>query len=124
MREQYGLTSQLRRSCSSVPANIAEGCGRTTPADFSRFLQIAMGSASETQYHLELARDLGFLDQSTHEMLSAEVVAVKRMLAAFIVKAAYSSFGHAGTPAEDRQARTHRRGMNERIRLTIQAGHF
>jgi four helix bundle protein len=86
VREQYGLTSQLRRSCSSVPANIAEGCGRTTPADFSRFLQIAMGSASETQYHLELARDLGFLDQSTHEMLSAEVVAVKRMLAAFIVK--------------------------------------
>ncbi len=86
VREQYGLTSQLRRSCSSIAANIAEGSGRATSADFSRFLQIAMGSASETEYHLELARDLGFLDQAIHGVLCVEVVSVKRMLAAFILK--------------------------------------
>jgi four helix bundle protein len=54
--EIYGLTSQTRRSCSSIPANISEGCGRKSAAEFARFLQIAMGSASELEYHLLLAR--------------------------------------------------------------------
>ena len=60
--EIYGLTSQLRRCCSSIPANIAEGCGRNSDADFSRFLQISMGSATELEYHLLLSHDLGMLD--------------------------------------------------------------
>jgi four helix bundle protein len=55
--ELYGLTSQIRRSSMSIPTNIAEGCGRNTDADFARFLQMAMGSASETEYQLILARD-------------------------------------------------------------------
>ena len=54
--EIYGLTSQIRRACVSVPANIAEGCGRNSAADFARFLQIAMGSASETGYLILLAQ--------------------------------------------------------------------
>ena len=56
--ELYGLSTQLRRSCSSIPANLAEGCGRNGAADFARFCTIAMGSASELEYHLLLARDL------------------------------------------------------------------
>jgi four helix bundle protein len=56
--ELYGLTSQMRRSCASIPANIAEGCGRTGEAELARFLQIAMGSASELEYYLLLAYDL------------------------------------------------------------------
>jgi four helix bundle protein len=50
--EMYGLTSQLRRASSSIPANIAEGCGRGGNAELARFLQIGMGSASELEYHI------------------------------------------------------------------------
>ena len=53
--ERYGLTSQLRRACSSIAANLAEGCGRNGDAEFARFCSMAMGSASETEYHLLLA---------------------------------------------------------------------
>ena len=53
--ELYGLTSQIRRSSMSIPTNIAEDCGRNTDTDFARFLQMAMGSASETEYQLILA---------------------------------------------------------------------
>ena len=84
--ELYGLTSQIRRSSASVPANIAEGCGRNGDAELARFLQIAMGSASELEYHLLLARDLGFLDESRYESLASEVTQVKRMLTSFILR--------------------------------------
>jgi four helix bundle protein len=50
--ETYGLTAQLRRCCASIPANIAEGCGRSGDAELARFMLIAMGSASELEYHL------------------------------------------------------------------------
>jgi four helix bundle protein len=82
--ELYGLTSQMRRCSSSIAANIAEGCGRGGNLDFSRFLHIAMGSASELEYHLLLARDLGLLASSTHSQLDGRVVEVKRMLTSLI----------------------------------------
>ena len=82
--ELYGLKSQMRRSCASVPANIAEGCGRSTNADLARFLQIALGSASELQYHLLLAHDLSYLDPHAYGRLSAEVTEIKRMLTSFV----------------------------------------
>lgn len=84
--EQYGLTSQIRRSAASIPANIAEGCGRMTDGDFARFLQIAMGSATELDYHLLLAKDLGLLDGNEYEHLSQMVHRVKSMLAPLLRK--------------------------------------
>jgi four helix bundle protein len=84
--ELRGLTSQIRRSCASIPANISEGCGRETDADFSRFLQIAMGSATEPEYHLLLAHDLGILNDLNFGKLSKETVEVKKMLTSFIKK--------------------------------------
>lgn len=81
--ELYGLTSQIRRACASIPANIAEGCGRGG-ADVARFFQVAMGSASELEYHLLLGCDLGFLDMATYEQLAPQVTEVKRMLASLI----------------------------------------
>jgi four helix bundle protein len=77
--ELFGLTSQVRRSCASISANLAEGCVRTQP-EFARFIQIALGSASETEYHFLLAHDLGFLEPDRHDSLSRQVVEVKRML--------------------------------------------
>jgi four helix bundle protein len=84
--ELYGLISQLRRSCASIPANIAEGCGRSGDQEFARFAQIAAGSASELQYHLLLSRDLGFLNDRCYLPLQANVIEIKRMLAALIRK--------------------------------------
>ena len=82
--EVYGLTSQLRRAGASVPANIAEGCGRDGTAELSRFLRIAMGSASELEYHLLLAHDLNILSDSAYERLATDTTEVKRMLASLI----------------------------------------
>jgi len=82
--ELYGLTGQIRRSCVSIPANIAEGCGRNGDAELARFLQIAMGSASELEYHILLAHDIGLLSNVSYEQLSLDTTEVKRMLASFI----------------------------------------
>jgi four helix bundle protein len=84
--ERFGLTSQLRRSAASVAANICEGCGRGSDADLARFLQMAMGSASETEYHLLLAQDLGYLNPLQAAGLIATTQEVKRMLASFLQK--------------------------------------
>ncbi|HWR73429.1 MAG TPA: four helix bundle protein [Nitrospirota bacterium] len=84
--ERYGLTGQMRKSSSSVPMNIAEGCGRGSDLEFGRFLQIAMGSASELEYQLILARDLTYLKPEEYEDLAGDTAEVKRMLAPLIGK--------------------------------------
>jgi four helix bundle protein len=84
--EKYGLVSQIKRSASSIAANIAEGCGRNGDAELARFLQIAMGSASELEYHLLLAHDLKMIEATNYEKLANEVSEVKKMLASFIKK--------------------------------------
>src|SRR5215471_14974380 len=78
--ERFGLTSQLRRSASSVPANLAEGCGRRSDGEMSRFIQIAMGSGAELSYHLLLSCDLGFLEAREFSDLTSDLDAVMKML--------------------------------------------
>lgn len=82
--DQFGLTSQMRRAAASVPANIAEGCGRDGKAELVRFCQIGFASTSELEYWLILARDLSHLDESTFATLTAQTVEVKKMLGAFL----------------------------------------
>ena len=84
LEEKYGLTSQIRRAATSIPTNIAEGCGRMGDAELARFLSISMGSASEVEYQLLLCRDLGILSQSDYTRLERALVEVKRMLNGFI----------------------------------------
>ena len=81
-----GLTEQMRRACASIPTNIAEGCGREGDRELKHFLSIARGSASELEYHLQLARDLNYLPPSDHERLTNEVTELRRMLTVFIQK--------------------------------------
>ncbi len=84
--ELYGLTSQMRRASSSIAANIAEGCGRKTDADFCRFLVVDLGSATELEYHLLLSHDLKLLIDVEYDSLQQELTETKKMLNAFIKK--------------------------------------
>jgi four helix bundle protein len=84
--EVYGLISQMRRSASSIPTNIAEGSSRDGDSEFARFLFIAMGSASELEYQILLAHDLLFLNKDDYNMLILDVTEVKKMLSSFILK--------------------------------------
>jgi four helix bundle protein len=84
--ERYGLTAQLRRSASSIAANLAEGCGRNGDAELARFCSIAMGSASELEYHLLLANDLTLLSATDYAELARHTSEVKRMLTRLIQK--------------------------------------
>jgi len=84
--ERYGLTAQLRRSSSSIAANLAEGCGRNGDAELARFSSIAMGSASELDYHLVFASDLGLIKPSDHAALAEDTREVKRMLTGLLQK--------------------------------------
>lgn len=78
--ERFGLTSQIRRSAASVPANLAEGTGRNSQRELRRYCRIALGSANELEYHLLLARDLGYLAEEAHAPLADETDHLKRML--------------------------------------------
>jgi|TARA_R110001606_G_scaffold357174_1_gene508658 four helix bundle protein len=84
--ERFGITSQVRRCSSSVPANIAEGCGRETEKEFKRFLVIANGSATELEYFLILIKDLEIADKDSIEMLVEKVDKLKRSLNSLINK--------------------------------------
>jgi four helix bundle protein len=75
-----GLSAQLRRSVSAIPTNIAEGSGHISEAQFNRFLEIALASASEAEYQLLLARDLALLPQRDYAQLEARLGEVRAMM--------------------------------------------
>ena len=84
--ELYGLTSQIRRSTVSVCANLAEGCGRGGDKEFRRYLLIALGSATELEYHILLSADLEYFVREVYADLHREVTGVKRMLTGLLNK--------------------------------------
>ena len=84
--ELFGIVSQLRRASSSVPANIVEGSARRTDKEFCQFLVQARGSLVETQYFLELSKDLGYLLEDDFNRLSEISVEIAKMLNSFITK--------------------------------------
>jgi four helix bundle protein len=76
--------SQMRRAAASIGTNLAEGCCRSSDADFARFVQIALGSASELEYQMLLARDLNLMAATEYAPLAAAVERTKRMLTALV----------------------------------------
>jgi len=84
-REQFGLTSQIRRAAVSIAANIVEGCTRSTQSDYLRFLEIAYGSARELEYEIDLAVRLGFIDADRGASVTQKCVSTSKSLCALIV---------------------------------------
>jgi four helix bundle protein len=78
--EIYGITGQMRRAAYSIPSNIAEGCGRGSDAEFKRCLTNSQGPASELEYFIILAKDLGSLVESNYLLINNNVNKVKRSL--------------------------------------------
>ncbi|HEV7993550.1 MAG TPA: four helix bundle protein [Gemmatimonadaceae bacterium] len=93
--EQYGLTSQMRRSAVSIGSNIAEGCGRRGVRALVSFLYIAMGSASELEFQALLARELGIVAPPLADSLVAEIRRLKRMLSKLIAALRKQTAGEA-----------------------------
>lgn len=83
-QELYALTNQIQRAAVSIPANIAEGCGKDSDAELKRYLGIAMGSSSELEYLLLLAHDLGYLPDEIYQAIQNDLGETRRMLNAFI----------------------------------------
>ena len=86
--EQYELAKQIRRASKSICANIAEGFGKQgpSPAEFKRFLRIAMGSADELRVWLRYCLDLGYIDEATWRSWRGECHEIAKMLQGLLVK--------------------------------------
>jgi four helix bundle protein len=83
--EKFSLTSQIRRSESSIPANISEGSGKST-LDFRRFLTISLGSAKEVEYWLLLSKDLEYISINSYDRLNKDISNIIGLLTNYIKK--------------------------------------
>ena len=79
-----GLIGQLQRAALSIPANIAEGASRATDKDFAKFLQVALASTTEVEYHLEFAADAAIIPRREFALRQQEVIEVRRMLTGLV----------------------------------------
>lgn len=84
--ERFCLTSQIRRAATSIPLNIAEGCGRKTEKEFANFLNISFGSCSEVEYAILLCKDLNFITEDKYNDINRKLTEIKKMLTALIKK--------------------------------------
>ena len=84
--EKFGLTNQIRRASISIESNISEGCGRNRDKEFSRFLDIAQGSAYEVKCQILIARDLGYVDGNKSQLLTEKINEISRMINALNLK--------------------------------------
>ncbi len=82
--QRYSLTNQMQRAAVSVAANIAEGSGRRTIADYLRFLYIAKGSLREVEYYIHLSKRLGYLNETAHQRLFDQADETAKILVGFI----------------------------------------
>lgn len=82
--ERFGLTSQIRRACTSIPVNIAEGAARRSDRELQQFLYIALGSASELDTLLLLARELNFISIKEFDLVSINLDSIFKLLLGFI----------------------------------------
>jgi four helix bundle protein len=82
--EKYSLIDQIKRSSSSVAANIVEGNERKTKNEYLQFLFQAKGSCAETKYHLLLSRDLGYIDSEKYIQLNTKAIEISKMLSSLI----------------------------------------
>ena len=85
-KERYRLIDQIRRSSASIPTNIVEGCGQNTTPAARRYLFYSYHSIKELDYHLLLARDLGYIPKETHLVLKEEIECLAKMTYSFIKK--------------------------------------
>ena len=81
--EMFGLTSQIQRAAVSIPSNIAEGSAKSSNKDFSRFLEISIGSSFELETLFILAFDLGYIDKSWFECFGLKINEIQKMLIGF-----------------------------------------
>ena len=102
--EIFGLTSQIRRAAGSIGANLAEGCGRWGDAELARYVQIAMGSASELHNHLRLAKDLNFITPSDYGAAICALSSVRQMLTALLQILRGNRRSRASLSGEERKA--------------------
>jgi four helix bundle protein len=82
--ERYGMTSQIRRSAASVPANIAEGYGRESPGAYAQHLRVAQGSLKEFETHIELSQRVGLLQEEQMQQTIGHANEIGKMLRSLI----------------------------------------
>jgi four helix bundle protein len=84
--ELYNLTSQIRRASTSIPTNLAEGCGKSSQADLARYIQISIGSTQEVEYLAFLSYELGYLKDDNYKRVDSKIIEVKAMLISLVTK--------------------------------------